>query len=140
MIKQGLILSILAALAWGFAPALAKTGLYKVDPLMGVALRTIAVAVVLIFAMAFSGKAADIAKLDMKSVAFIISEGLLAGLLGQWLYYKALKSWEASKVVPIAGSYPMIAAIVAILILGERITIEKGLGVALVVLGIFFLR
>ena len=64
---------------------------------------------------------------------------LRKGLIGQYFYFKAIKSLEASTVTPIVGAYPLFTCILAILILGERLTIAKGIGVFLVVGGIFLL-
>jgi len=64
----------------------------------------------------------------------------MASILGQIFFYNALKTGEASKVVPIAGIYPLVAFLVGIIFLGESFTLMKATGVTFVILGLFLLR
>ncbi|MFC1805193.1 EamA family transporter, partial [Candidatus Omnitrophota bacterium] len=59
---------------------------------------------------------------------------------GQICFYHALKSAEASRIVPIAGSFPLVAFILGVLFLSETVTPLKLGGVLLVTLGIWALR
>ena len=61
-------------------------------------------------------------------------------LLKKVAYFKALKYSESSRVVPIAGTYPLIALITSIIFLKEELTLAKAIGTLLVVVGIFLLR
>jgi len=56
-----------------------------------------------------------------------------------WLYFSAMKYWEASRVVPIVGAYPLIAFLFSLFLLGEQLTLQKGIGVVLVVVGVTLL-
>ena len=138
--KMGFIYAMLAMLLWGAAPIFAKIGLVKTDPLIGVAVRSIAIALILIASLAVSGGFSKLINTDPKSLSILILEGIFAGLLGQYFYFKAVKVWEASKVVPIVGAYPLMAVLFAILFLGERLTLVKGFGTLMVIAGIFLLR
>ena len=64
----------------------------------------------------------------------------MASLLGQLAYYYALKNSEASKVVPVSSSFPLITLALAFLFLNESITLKKILGTMLVILGIILIR
>ncbi len=66
--------------------------------------------------------------------------GLIAGFLGQLTLYNALKAGEASIVVPISATYPLVTLIIAVLILGESVTLAKVLGIVLVICGVALLR
>ena len=57
-------------------------------------------------------------------------------VLGQLALFKALKFGEASRVVPIAASYPLVTVILAALFLGEKLTVPKVAGVLCIVVGI----
>jgi transporter family protein len=56
---------------------------------------------------------------------FITLEGICAALIGQLLYYYALKSGNASIVVPLIASFPLFTFIIATLFLGDKISITK---------------
>ena len=68
-----------------------------------------------------------------------ISEGYLC-TSGSRGFYKSLKTGNVSTVVPVSGSYPFITFILSIVLLGEGFSLEKLMGVALVVAGLWVLR
>lgn len=88
----------------------------------------------------FAGGLGTLKAVDVRSAAFICAGGLIAGLLGQFAFYSALKSGEASLVVPVAATYPLVALIVSALFLGEAVTLQKAAGIILVAGGVMLLR
>jgi transporter family protein len=60
-------------------------------------------------------------------------------LLAQSFYFKALKSGNINQIIPIVGAYPLVSALVAMIFLGESLTLAKLSGVVMVVLGIILL-
>lgn len=138
--KQGLLLAIFASFLWGLAPILEKMGLTKLPPLAGLTIRSAAITAVLLVLSLFTPTWQEIGKAGFRPVFFIILGGLLAGLAAQWLYYGALKNMEASTAAPIAGSYPLFAFVLGMLILGESFTWTKVLGALLIVGGILLMK
>ncbi len=133
--------AVLASLIWGFAPALEKVGLNgRIVPYLGVVIRTIPIAVIALIGLTFMGRLGAIASVDIKSALFVAAGGLVAGLIGQVVFYSALKSGEASVVVPVAATYPLVALLVSVIFLGEAFTIQKILGISLVVGGVILLK
>ncbi len=141
MEKKAFILSILTAIIWGLAPAFEKMGLRgRLDPYVGVVLRTIPIVFVGIAGLIALGKIRALETLDVRSVIYVMIGGLLAGFLGQITFYHALKTGEASMVVPLAAVYPLFALFVSVLFLGEAFTWYKLVGIVLIVAGIALLR
>jgi len=140
MSKQSFAFAILTAFMWGLAPLLEKLGLAKINPLAGATLRSIGNATFLATVLFTSGNVKELFQVDVKTGILIVLGGLMGGGIGGWTYYKALKYGEVSRVVPIVGSYPLFAFLLSLLLLGEKLTMGKGLGVILVILGIFLLR
>ena len=99
------ILLIITALLWGITPILEKMGLGKVDPLIGVTIRSTIVTAGLFFLTFLLGKGKALMEVDGKSLLLFSMSGLMAGLLGMWTYFTALKMEATSKIVPIAASY-----------------------------------
>ena len=139
---KSFLFAILAAIIWGFAPALEKVGLRGagMDPFLGVFIRTVPIAVFAMLGVLLMGRLGEVASIDFKSVLFVAAGGLVAGLFGQLAFYSALKSGEASVVVPVAATYPLVALIVSVVFLGEAFTIQKLAGIALVVGGVALLK
>jgi transporter family protein len=64
-----------------------------------------------------------------------IASGAFASV-GLMTFFLALERGEASKVVPVTAAYPLVTAVLAALVLSEEVSLLRGLGTILVVLGI----
>jgi transporter family protein len=135
-----ILLLIVTTLLWGATPILEKIGLAKVDPLIGVTLRSAVVTVGLFMLTFLLGKGRALIELDGKSVLLFGASGLMAGLLGMWTYYMALKLEATSKVVPIAACYPLVTALLSVLVLKEGVTLHRVIGTILIVSGIWLVK
>jgi transporter family protein len=135
-----ILLLIITAFLWGSTPVLEKIGLGKTDPLTGVTIRSIAVTIALLIYIAFAGKIKQLIETDLKTIAIFSLTGLMAGLLGMLTYFFALKKGATSQIVPIAATYPLITAILSVLILGEHVTPLRLAGTVLIIVGIWFVQ
>jgi transporter family protein len=140
MEKHGLLFALLTAFLWGSSPIIEKLGLLRTTPLAGVAIRSISITIILLFTLFFTNLGKQLLQVDFKTIALVALGGIISGLLGQWAYFRALKYWEASKVVPIVGTYPLIAFIFSLTFLREELTLQKVMGVILVVVGVILLK
>ncbi len=133
-----ILLAFGSAFFAGITAILAKCGIRKTDSDTATAVRTV---VVLIFAwvmVAFSGSIGQILELTTKTWLFLILSGLATG--ASWLcYFKALQLGDVNKVVPIDKSSTVLTIILAFILLGESITILKGLAVVLIAVGTFLM-
>ena len=135
------IWSLLTALTWGCVPLFEKFGLLKIDPLVGIFYRCLGVVVGIVVLMFWQWRAIKSSLAEWPSgLWFLVLGGFLASVVGQIFFYHGLKTGEASKVVPLAGAYPLISFILAIIFLGEKLTLGKALGLGFILIGIFFLR
>jgi len=132
--------AILTACIWGVVPVLEKTGLKNVDSITGLFYRCIGVVMGLIFLSLFMIKPQQLKAVDAKSIGLLILSGILASLVAQLTFYKCLKMGEISRVVPISASYPLIAFLLGIFIFREKLTFVKGMGMFLIISGIWALR
>jgi transporter family protein len=135
-----ILLLIVTALLWGSTPIIEKIGLAKVDPLIGVTIRSTIVTAGLFILTFLLGKSKEFMELDGKSILIFGSSGVMAGLLGMWTYYAALKIEATSKIVPIAACYPLVTALLSVLILNEGVTLPRAIGTALIVSGIWLVK
>ena len=141
MKNNAFFLAVLSALIWGMAPIFEKVGLNsKMDPYLAVVVRTLPIAFIGLTGLIFMGRIDSLFQVDMKSAVFVIIGGLIAGFIGQIVFYTALKSGEASVVVPVAATYPLVALVISILFLGEAVTWQKITGIGLVVSGVVMLK
>ena len=138
-LMKGLIFSLLAALFWGLGPIMEKIGLSKISPQTGLYIRGFGLLMGLLVLYPFMTSFKEIREVSVKAAIFLGLGGLFVSVIGQLFFYFALKSGDISKVVPIAGSFPLIAFIAGILFFGETITISKIGGVIFIVVGIVLL-
>ena len=135
-----ILLLIVTTLLWGSTPILEKMGLTKVDPLIGVTIRSAIVTAGLFLLTFLLGKGRALMELDAKSIFLFGASGMMAGLLGMWTYYGALKIEATSKIVPIAACYPLVTALLSVLVLKEGITLHRVIGTALIVSGVWLVK
>lgn len=136
------IWALLASLCWGLAPLLEKAGLSgTTDPAIGVFVRSIGVAVgalcLLPLLSRASGRFSDITP---RNCILLGLGGIVASIIGQLCFYRALKTGDVSRVVPVGASYPVIACLMGILLFSEPVTLAKVVGILLVVSGTFLLK
>ncbi|MBN2120836.1 MAG: EamA family transporter [Candidatus Omnitrophica bacterium] len=135
-----LIWSILAALIWGIVPLIEKIGLAKIDPLVGLFYRCLGVLIGITALGIFFLKPQEIKSVDLRSAVLIVTAGIFASVIAQICFYNGLKLGEVSKVVPIAGSFPLISFILGVFFLGESLNPVKLVGVSLIIAGIWALK
>ena len=127
-----------SALFAGLTSILAKCGIKKTDSTVATAIRTI---VVLLFSwlMVFIvGSEREIGSITPHSLIFLILSGLATG--ASWLcYFKALQLGDINKVVPIDKSSTVLTILLAAILLGEKITLYSGIGIALIAVGTFLM-
>ncbi len=137
MDKKVLILWLLTIFFWGISPIIEKLGLKEVDPLLALFVRTLASLVAIFLVLLVISP--DLSSLNLKNVGILSLSGIIGGFLGMFTYFSLLKSKNASQVVPLTSTYPLVATLLAVLILKEKLTLLKLLGTLLVVAGIYLL-
>lgn len=137
---EATVAALAAMTLWGIAPVLGKLGLVGADPWLGLLVRNSAALLFLFLGLLTSGRLGGIGQLPPRGAALLVAEGVLASLLAQLAYYWALKQGEASRVVPVTAAYPLITLVLAVGLLGERLSWAKLGGAVLVVAGLLLLR
>jgi transporter family protein len=131
---------LLTVLLWGIAPVFDKLGVAKVRPEVATAIRSFTVLVCIAGYLAASGLARQVFSVDLRSAVMIAAGGIVAGLLAQVTYFYAMKAEQASWVVPMASSYPVVTLLVAVALLGERLSPAKVIGTLMVVAGLYIIQ
>jgi bacterial/archaeal transporter family protein len=134
------VLAVTTLVFWGIAPIFGKLGLVKINPFTALALRSFVIALIMLVVMFIRGGFKELASMDIRSAFFIGLEGVFASLIGHFAYYYALSLGDASRVVPIVSAYSLITILASIIFLSEKVTITRGAGAVLVVIGVFLLR
>src|SRR4030067_174818 len=94
-----ILLLIVTTLLWGVTPIIEKVALTKVDPLVGVTIRSALVTAGLFVLTFLAGKGKALMEVDGRSFLLFGASGMMAGLLGMGAYYSALKKKTPFKIV-----------------------------------------
>ena len=132
--------ALLTAGIWGIVPLMEKTGLGSAPPAAGVVIRSFGVVIGLLVYLCVAPPWAMLRTVPWSSIVLLAAGGFLASFVGQMAFYQALRTGALSQVTPVAGTYPLVAAVLAWLILREPLTPTRVAGVLCVVLGITLLR
>lgn len=138
-----IILIGISVLGWGIAPVVDKLALKESDPLIGLTVRGIAVLFTLLAAVIINGKTHALVSLvqnDMRATLLFVLSGLLAGVIAMLTYYGALQLAPTTRVVPITSIYPLVTALLGILLLKEHMSIAQIAGVLLIVAGVYMVQ
>jgi transporter family protein len=133
-------LALLVASIWGITPIFEKLSLVKASPLTVITLRFIFTTTCVIAASLATGRYREIASVDGRTFLWIFLAGLLGGVVGLLIYFSVLKQDLTSKIVPIAATFPLFTALYAFIFLHETISIQRLLGVVLIVVGLIFVN
>lgn len=130
------------ALASAFFAALtaifAKMGLQGVDSDFATFIRTLVIIAALALFLTYTGKWQNVGGFSGKNWTFLILSGLATG--ASWLaYFKALQIGEASKVAPVDKFSMVLVALMAVLFLKERPSMQEWLGIGMIAAGVFVL-
>ncbi len=127
-----------SALFAGMTAILSKSGIKNTDSNVATAIRTV---VVLLFSwvMVFVvGSQGTIEEISGKTLLFLVLSGIATG--ASWLcYFKALQLGNVNKVTPIDKSSTILTMILAILFLGESLTITKAIAILLIGSGTYLM-
>lgn len=122
----------------GITAILAKCGIRRSDSDAATAVRTVIVLLFSWLMVLINGSGGKITSLGGKTWVFLILSGLATG--ASWLCcFKALKTGDVNRVVPIDKSSTVLTVLFSFVFLGEKITPAKCAAVALLAIGTFLM-
>lgn len=122
----------------GLTAILGKIGVQNISSDLATFIRTIVILMVTALIISFRGEWTSAEKINSHSLIFLILSGMATG--ASWLcYYRALQLGPASKVAPVDKLSVVFVIVLALIFLGERLSLKSAIGVSLVSLGALLL-
>jgi bacterial/archaeal transporter family protein len=118
--------AVVALLIWGVTAIMPKIALRKLSQYQMSVYHSFFFLIVAVFVQFFYGGP----EYQMPAVLFAMVTGA-CGTLGQLLYLTALKDGPVTYVSMISSLYPLVATLLAAIILHDPVTLRQGLGVVL---------
>lgn len=130
------VVALFGALCWGLAPIFGKLGLVTIDPVTGLAGRTLMAGAVVLIWLLTGGRLPALESIPAKAWVLLAAEGLLATVLGDLAYYAALKRGHAGEISLVFAASPLVTLWVSHRWLSESLSLSKALGALLVAVGV----
>lgn len=128
------LFAFLSAFFAGMTSILAKCGIKKTDSNVATFIRTLVVLPLSLLMALIVNPNFSFGAVSSKTLVFLVLSGLSTG--ASWLcYFRALSKGDINKVVPIDKSSTVLTIILAVVFLGERVTVYKTLGVVFIAIG-----
>ena len=122
----------------GITSILAKCGIRKTDSTVATSLRTMVILLFSWLIVWIVGSGSQIAAISGVTLLFLVLSGAATG--ASWLcYFRALQTGDIYKVVPIDILSTVLTILLALLFLGEGISLRKMVAVFLIAAGIFLM-
>ncbi len=133
------MLAFIGMVCWGISPIFAKLGLKDLNPLLGLSVRTLFTASIILIWMIFSGSIKLLMNLPGRILILLMIEAVLATLIGDLAYFGALKRGSASIVMLIMACSPVVTILCSVIFLDEKMTMTKLIGACLTMVGIILI-
>ncbi|MBM2832183.1 MAG: hypothetical protein HW414_1235 [Dehalococcoidia bacterium] len=134
----GIVLVLLASLAWGVAPLFSRKGLQYISPRAG-SFIAVGSAFLLSALVGLVFHWRELLSLSLFAIGWFALTGIVSNGLANYFYYRGIHLVGASRASPVAASTPLLALPLAAIFLGEVITIPAAAGALGVVLGLYLI-
>ena len=133
-----ILAACLSALFAGLTAVLAKAGVASASSTVATALRTVVVAAGAWGMAALTGTASGVTSIDRTSALFLVLSGLATE--ASWLcYFAALSRGDVSRVAPIDKLSTVLAIILALVLLGEPVSVWGAAGIVAITAGMLLM-
>lgn len=133
--RPWLLPTLLTLLAWGFWAFLPKLAAKYIDPQSSIVYQVlggILVGLVVLISLKFQ------VQFNFPGASLSLAIGIL-GFFGAFMYLVAVSRGPLSLVAPVTALYPMFAILLALIFLGETITLKQGAGIGLSLVAIYLI-
>ena len=128
------IYALLSAFFAALTAIFAKVGVKNVNSDLATAIRTVVILIITWGIVFFRGGVEGISNITKSNLLFICLSGVATGL--SWIFYfKALQLGTVSQVAPVDKLSVALVIILAIIFLGETLTLKMALGATLIIAG-----
>jgi len=133
----GELSGLASALFWACNSVLLRWLAPRADVIALNAVRCLIAAVLLLGALALQGRLRALLAVPWEPGVLLVASVLIGVGLGDSLYFHALRLVGVAQAQPLSMSYPLITAVLAMVLLGEALTLATLGGILLVVLGVY---
>jgi len=129
-----LLYALLSALFAALTAIFAKIGVVNVNSNLATGIRTVVILIMIWTIIMARGEAKGFSSLSKQNIIFLIISGIATGL--SWLFYfKALQLGNVTQVATVDKLSLALTIIIAVIFLGEPLTLKTFVGASLIIIG-----
>jgi bacterial/archaeal transporter family protein len=126
--------ALLSALFASLTAIFAKVGIANFNSNLATAIRSIVILIMAWGLVVVQGETTGLKSLSPHNLFFLVVSGIATGL--SWIFYfKALQHGKVSQVAPIDKLSVALTILLAVIFLGESLSLKEALGAGLIVAG-----
>lgn len=138
-LEMGIFYALISGLLWGIGPLLLKRGMMLSNVSTATLTQQYVSVITLVVIASVQGEVFQL--WDIPAMAFwaFVAAGAVGASFGKIFYYKGIDIVGASKSASVKNSSPILTTLLAVILLGEELTLPIAVGVVLIVAGILVL-
>ncbi len=135
--RYGIALSLVAALFWGLGAVMIKPAIVHLTPVQANSVRMPLVALMLYLFCSWGRKGPGLGHLDWRTLCVMGAVGILGMGLGSMFFLMAIDLIGPAKTTTLSAISPVLALVMAVVFLKEKVNLRIILGVFLCVAGVW---
>lgn len=139
VVEAGDIVALVAALGWAGTTVLARYISRAIPSLWYNAIRIGIAALVMLVVSPWTLARADLANVSALALGLLLVSVLTGFAIGDTAFFEAMRQIGVARAAPIAGSHPLVTALLAVVFLGEPVTLALLLGIVVIGLGVWLI-
>lgn len=139
LVEAGDLVALAAALSWAATTVLARYISRAIPTLWYNALRIGIAALALLAVSPWTLARADLANVSALALGLLFVSVLTGFAVGDTAFFEAMRQIGVARAAPIAGSHPLVTAVLAVVFLGEPVTLALLLGIVVIGAGVWLI-
>jgi drug/metabolite transporter (DMT)-like permease len=138
-IEVGDLVALASALGWAGTSVLARSISLAIPALWYNALRITVASVIMAAMLPWTLGRGDLAAVSWTALGLLLGSVLTGFALGDTAFFESMRRLGVARAAPIAGSHPLITALLAVLVLGEPVTLALVVGIVVIGVGVWLI-
>ncbi|MFO7916719.1 MAG: EamA family transporter [Anaerolineae bacterium] len=135
---MGILFAFAQAFCWASTSIVLRSLATELNPFLVNGLRAAVGMLVIVPLVLITGGLGDYQYVTTRQVLYLVGSVILGGVIGDALYINSLKILSVGQAFPIANSHPLFTVLFSALLLDAPLTWNLLLGLALTLLGVYF--
>ena len=131
----GALFAVLSALSFAFSTITARRGVIGSSASFGLYITVILGVPLFAVAALATGQFFDTLDLSTEALVMLAGAGVLHFLIGRYCNYRCIDAIGSNRAQPLQTTNTIYSVVVAVIVLGEEVTVLMGVGIALLVVG-----